>query len=122
MGLFLCFEAVANLNFTWEIDMIAKTPKDVFVVLLSDARQASEKAEKIYQEIGQVAQDPQIKEALDARAWVSAKTRAALDECFKMIGEQPVKLSGRLQEVFLEDFRNELAEIQSPIAKKIFVL
>jgi ferritin-like metal-binding protein YciE len=39
-----------------------------------------------------------------------------------LIGEQPVKLSGRLQEVFLEDFRRELAEIQNPIAKQIFVL
>jgi len=33
-----------------------------------------------------------------------------------------VKLSGRLQEVFVEDFRRELAEIQNPIAKHFFVL
>ncbi len=39
-----------------------------------------------------------------------------------MIGEQPVKLSGRLQEVFVEDFRRELAELQNPIAKHIFIL
>ena len=39
-----------------------------------------------------------------------------------MIGEKPVQLSGRLQEVFAEDFRRELAEIQNPIAKHLFVL
>jgi ferritin-like metal-binding protein YciE len=39
-----------------------------------------------------------------------------------MIGEQPTKLSGRLQEIFLEDFRKELNEIQSPAARRLFVL
>ena len=102
--------------------MTARTPKELFVMLLSDVRQGTEKAAKIYQEIGQVAQDPQIKEALEARAFVSEKTLATLDQCFKLIGEQPVKLSGRLQEVFMEDFRRELAEIQGPIARHLFIL
>jgi hypothetical protein len=39
-----------------------------------------------------------------------------------MIGEQPVKFTGRLQEVFVEDFRRELSEIQNPVAKHLFVL
>jgi ferritin-like metal-binding protein YciE len=39
-----------------------------------------------------------------------------------MIGEKPVKLSGRLQEVFLEDFKRELAEIQSPAARHLYIL
>lgn len=102
--------------------MPARTPKDVFLLLLSDVRQATEKADKIYQELGQLAQDPQIKEALDARAFVSTKTLATLDECFRILGEQPVSFSGRLQEVLLEDFRRELAEMQSPVARKLFVL
>ena len=102
--------------------MPVKTPKELFVMLLSDLRQSTEKAANIYQEIGQVAQDPQIKEALEARAFVSEKVLATLDQCFKFVGEQPVKFTGRLQEVFLEDFRKELAEIQSPVARKIFVL
>lgn len=53
---------------------------------------------------------------------MSNKTLATLDECFRIIGEQPVNFSGRLQETFLEDFRKELAEIQSPVARRIFVL
>lgn len=102
--------------------MTARTPKELFVMLLSDVRQGTEKAAKIYQEIGQVAQDPQIKEALEARAFVSEKTLATLDQCFKLIGEQPMKLTGRLQEIFMEDFRRELAEIQGPIARHLFIL
>ncbi|HXY52831.1 MAG TPA: DUF892 family protein [Terriglobales bacterium] len=102
--------------------MPAKTPKEVFVWLLSDVRQGTEKAAKIYQEIGQMAQDPQIKEAVEARAFISEKTLEKLDQCFKLIGEQPVKLTGRLQEIFVEDFRKELNEIQSPVARHLFIL
>jgi len=102
--------------------MPAKTPKEVFVWLLSDVRQSTEKAAKVYQEIGQMAQDPQIKEAVEARAFISEKTLEKLDQCFKLIGEQPVKLTGRLQEIFVEDFRKELNEIQSPVARHLFIL
>ena len=40
-----------------------------------------------------------------------------LDECFNLLGEQPVKLGGRLLEILVEDFRNDLAEIKPPIAR-----
>jgi len=102
--------------------MPIKNPKEVFVMLLSDARQNTERASKIYSEISQVVQDPDIKEALEARAFVAEKSLSQIDESFRLLGEQPVKLSGRLQEVFVEDFRKELAEIQNPVAKHLFVL
>jgi len=102
--------------------MPVKTPKELFLVLLSDVRQGAEKAEKIYEEIGELVPDPQIKEALQARAFVSGKVHATLDECFKLLGEQPAKLTGRFQETLVEDFRRELAEIQGPIARRMFAL
>ena len=77
--------------------MAVRDPKDVFLTLLSDVRQNTERAAKVYQEMGQMAQDPEIKEALEARAFVSQKTLEKLDQCFKLVGEQPVKLTGRLR-------------------------
>ena len=102
--------------------MPVRNPKEVFVMFLSDVRQGAERALKAYQEIGQMAQDREVKEALEARAFVSGKVLATLDQCFKLIGEQPVKLSGRLHEIFLEDFRKEIAEIQNPVARHLFIL
>jgi ferritin-like metal-binding protein YciE len=102
--------------------MPANTPKEVFLTLLSDVRQSTEKAAKIYREIGQIAQDPEIKDAVEARAFISETTLEKLDQCFKLIGEKPVKLTGRLQETFVEDFRKEVNEIQSPVAKHLFIL
>jgi ferritin-like metal-binding protein YciE len=102
--------------------MPPKNPKETFLWLLSDLRQNTERATKVFEELSRVAQNPDIKEALEARAFVSTKVLATLDECFRLIGEKPVKLSGRLQEVFLEDFRREMAEIESPVAKNLFIL
>lgn len=102
--------------------MAARNPKEVFVQLLSNVRQGTERTTKVFQEISQIAQDPDIKEALEARVFVSDQILARLDECFKLIGEQPMKLGGRLLDVFVEDFRKELAEIQSPAAKHLFIL
>jgi len=45
-----------------------------------------------------------------------------VNEAFRLIGEKPVTLSGRLEDVLVEDFRKELSEIQSPEAKRLFVL
>jgi ferritin-like metal-binding protein YciE len=102
--------------------MTAKNPKDVFIHLLSHVRQGTERTTKVFQEISQLVQDPDVKEALEARVFISDQLLARLDQCFKLIGEQPVKLSGRLHDVFVEDFRKEIAEIQSPAAKHLFIL
>jgi ferritin-like metal-binding protein YciE len=102
--------------------MAAKNPKEVFMTLLSDARQNTERTVKAYQEFSQAAQNPDVQEALEARAFIAEKDLETLDKVFEIIGEKPVKLSGRLQEVFIEDFKRELAEIQNPAAKHIFVL
>jgi len=102
--------------------MQSRTPKETFLLLLSHVREGTEHANKIYDHFSDVAQDPRIKEALEARAFISHSTLGKIDQCFKILGEQPVKLSGRLQEIFLEDFRKELNEIQSPAAKRLFVL
>ena len=101
--------------------MPAQTPKGMFVAVLSDLRQEAERCAAIYEELGQAAQDPRIKEALDAREFISGEILSRLDECFTMIGEQPVKLSGR-HDVFIEDLRRELGAIQSTAARRTFIL
>jgi ferritin-like metal-binding protein YciE len=102
--------------------MPVKDPKELFLLMLSHVREGAEHGKEFYEELGQMAQDPHIKEALAARTFVSEKVISSLDQCFKLIGKQPVPLSGRLRDAFLEESRKELAEIQSPIAKRILIL
>lgn len=102
--------------------MPAKDPKEVFLMLLSHVRQGTEKSAKFYDEIGDIAKDPQIKEAIEARAFVSKSVLARLDECFRILGEKPTQLSGELREMLIEEFRKEFNEIQSPVARRLYVL
>ena len=48
--------------------MSVQNPKELFVRLLSSLRQGSERGSKIYQELNQMADDPEVKQALEARA------------------------------------------------------
>ena len=102
--------------------MPIKDQKELFIWMLSDLRQGAERSTKIFEELAQIVQDPDIKEALDARVFISDKTLSTLDECFKVIGQKPVNTKGRLHEVFAEDFRRELAEIDSKEGRRLFVL
>jgi|SRR6516165_4784217 ferritin-like metal-binding protein YciE len=102
--------------------MPIKNPKELFVKLLSHVRQGSERSAAIYKELAEAAQNPEIQEALSARAFVSEQDLEKLDEAFKTIGEKPVNVTGPLHDVFVEDFRRELAEIQSPEARRLYVL
>ena len=102
--------------------MSAKNPREVFLMLLSDARNNTERSAKAYAEFSENAQNPDVKEALEARAFIAKRDLEALDKVFATIGEKPVKLSGRLHDVFVEDFKREFAEIQSPAAKHLYVL
>jgi ferritin-like metal-binding protein YciE len=102
--------------------MSVQNPKELFVRLLSSLRQGSERGPKIYQELSQMVDDPEIKEALEARAFVAEKGLATVDQCFKLIGEAPTKVSSRVQDTFLDEFRKELSEIQDPATKRLYFL
>jgi len=102
--------------------MSVNSPQEMFVLLLSDVRRKTERSIDFYQEAGKIAEEPEIKEAIDARAFVAQKSLDKIDEAFRLINQKPVTLSGRTEEVFVEDFRRELAEIKSPVVKRIFVL
>jgi ferritin-like metal-binding protein YciE len=102
--------------------MPVKNPKELFVLMLSDLRQGTERTTRVFHELSEVVQDPDVKEALEARVFVSRKVLDTLDQCFKLMGEQPLKLNGRLYEVFAENFRRELAEIQNPTVRHLFIL
>jgi len=101
---------------------MSNDPKETFVKLLSHVRQTTDRSNKIYEELGRIAENDEIKEAFNARAFARGTELEKIDEVFRLIGQKPVELSGKIQEVFVEDFRKELATLSSPLVKKIFVL
>ena len=74
--------------------MPVKDQKELFVWMLSDLRRGAEQTTKIFQELEKLAEDPVIKEALQARVFVHDQILSTLDECFRMIGQKPVNTKG----------------------------
>jgi hypothetical protein len=56
----------------------------------------TDRSAAIYKELGELTQNPEIQEALAARAFVSQQNLEKLDEAFKMIGEKPVEFSSTM--------------------------
>jgi ferritin-like metal-binding protein YciE len=102
--------------------MSVNNPLELFVLLLSDVRRKTERSVDFYKEVSKLAEDPDIKEAVESRAFIAEKSLDKIDQAFKLINQKPVTLSGKTEEVFVEDFRREVAEIKTPIVRKIFIL
>ena len=101
---------------------MANDAMDTFVRLLSHVRQTVDRSSTIYEELAKVAENDEIKAALNARSFVRTTELAKIDEAFRLIDKKPVELSGDIQKTFLEDFRSEVGVLKSPLVKKIFVL
>lgn len=102
--------------------MTIQNPKELFVMMLSNVRQREERISELFRTISEAAKDPDVKEALESRIFIKDQIISSLDRCFELIREKPMKLNERLHDVFVEDFRKELAEIQSPVARHLYVL
>ena len=102
--------------------MKISTPHELFVAMLSDVRHREQRLSEILQALGSGAQDPDVKEALESRAFLREQNLASIDRCFQMMGEKPIEGSGKVREVFIEDFKKELATIEAPVVRRLFVL
>jgi len=69
-----------------DYDMIIENPYELFLLLLSNVRQDTERATQMFQDFNKIAQNADVKEALDARVFASQRMVEKLDECFMLIG------------------------------------
>ena len=102
--------------------MPVNSPQEVFVLLLSDVRRKTERASDVYRELAKLADEPEIKEALESRAFINEKSIEKIDQAFKLVNQKPVSLTGKAEEVFVEDFRNTVGEMKPGPGRRLFVL
>lgn len=101
--------------------MAVQTPMDLFVYMLSDVRQRTEKSKEFFTEVSQAAEDADIKQAIDAHTYVQGNVIGTIDHIFDIIGKKPVSTESKFRETFKEDFRKELALIEAPAVKRLYV-
>ena len=97
-----------------------KDPKQLFLKLLSDVRKHEEGLTDTLNTLREKADDKETKDYLDSLSYLSEKNLDTIDRCFKMIGEQPLPVEDKLRDLFLEDFRREFNEIESPLVKFLY--
>ena len=102
--------------------MPVNSPTEVFVLLLSDVRRKTERSIEFYRELTKLAEEPEIKEALEQRGFIAEKTLDKIDQAFKLINQKQVTLTGKAEEAFIEDFRREVGEIKPGPGRRLFVL
>ena len=103
--------------------MPVKDPKEVFLSTSQQRSAGCGARDKNLSRDQSTRSGPGYKRSAGCQGLSSpSKPSTKLDRCFELLGEKPVKSAGRLQETFIEDFRRELAEIQSPVAKHLFIL
>lgn len=102
--------------------MAVKNPRELFVRLLSGVRHGTEQGTKLYHEISKLAEDPEVKEVLEARAFISEQGLSTIDQCFKAVGEKPMKVSTQVHDVFADEFRKEFVEIEDRPTRRLYLL
>jgi len=100
--------------------MAFNNPKELFVKMLSDVREYESNLSTSFKELRENVQDQDLKDTLDSLIFLRDKNVATLDQCFKLTGQQPVKTEDTISNMFIENFRKEWTEIQSPFAKTLF--
>jgi ferritin-like metal-binding protein YciE len=103
--------------------MPVTTAEELFLNLLSRLHQSEQRGARIAEELSQYAQNKDVKDALEVRAFLGKQEAATIEECFHLLGEQPRAVTPtRFEEVWVEDFRRELDAIQSPVLKALYLI
>src|SRR5512135_725442 len=114
--------------------MAMQNPKELFVFLLSNLRHREERITEVLQELSETVEDPDIKEALESRLFLRNQVLSTLDRVFQLIsqagrdvGQQPIPPHERerlqqFKQMLVEDARRELAEINSPKLRHLYIL
>ncbi len=102
--------------------MPIQSAEDLFVTMLSKVHASEQRLQKGIDELSQAAQDQDVKNILSVRAYLTQQDVSNIEKCFQLIGKQPVQPDYRFADVWLEDIRRELGEIQNPALKTLFAL
>jgi ferritin-like metal-binding protein YciE len=101
--------------------MAIQNADDLFLTILSNLHSREDRKQQWLKEMSKDAQDPDVKQILETRTFVQKETVSNLDECFRQLGKQPMKPEPtQFKETWVEDFRRERNEIQSPALKAIY--
>lgn len=102
--------------------MALRNSKEVFVMILSDAHKNCARSARAFRQLSEAAESFELKQELEARAFITDNDVKLLDHCFERIGEKPLNFPFRLEDALAHDFKSGLAQIQAPAGRQLYIL
>ena len=102
--------------------MAVESPSSLFELLLGNALHNAARTARALEELGRQVEEKNIEDALMAQVFVLDSNAGLLGQCFRLLGGEQTEFGCQLPEVCMEEYRKELAEIESPTAKSLLVL
>lgn len=102
--------------------MPIQSAEELFIRLLSDTYASESRLLQGMEDLSKVVQDKNIQDVLNVRTYLTKQDVSNIEECFRLLGKEPVKSESRFREVWLEDLRREVTEIQPPALKAIYAI
>ena len=104
-----------------------RNSKDIFVMMLSNVRKKSADTARAYRRLGEAAESSELKQDLEARAFITENDLKSLDHCFERIGEKPVVIPFHLEAALVEDvlasdFEGTLAQLETSASRNLYIL
>jgi ferritin-like metal-binding protein YciE len=102
--------------------MAIQSAEDLFIATLSNLHASEQRLAKAADELSQQVQDPDVKNILSVRAYLTQQDVSNLEKCFQLLGKQPMPGMTRFSQVWAEDALKEVGAIQAPGLKALYAL
>ncbi len=102
--------------------MTAPNVKTPFLQKLTELRRGTERSIKVLAQVSEMAHSPKTKETLAQRAFIFERIGAILDECFRLLHEEPATSIRDASDMFVKGFGHRVAQITNPSDRDDFAL
>jgi len=103
-------------------NMPVQNAEELFLSLLSDSYAREQHMAQFWDQFSQQVQDPDVKNILSVRAFLTRQDASNIEKCFQIMGKQPSPPNVRFYQTMAEDFRRQLDTIQHPGLKAVYAL
>lgn len=102
--------------------MPIETADALFLEMLSQTHARERHMAQMWENLSQRVQDPEVKNILSARAYLTQVDATNIEKCFQLLGKQPSKPNTQVYEMVSEEIRKTFDTIQPPGLKAIYAL
>jgi ferritin-like metal-binding protein YciE len=102
--------------------MAIQNAEDFLGTMLSNMHQRETQMAQFWDQLSQQVQDPEVKNTLSVRSYLTRQDATNIEKCFQVLGRQMPQPDTRFAQTMLEDARREFDQIQSPGLKGLYAL